>query len=305
MNQKVKIIYLAGEGRSGTTLLEKLLAEQKNIFAGGELRYIWERSIKENQLCSCGKEFNQCEIWKKIIQDIEKEINIELFIKSYNKIGRMRHYPIYNMLKQLHKSEFRIITDIYYKLYKSILKNTNSDYIIDSSKHPMFAHILSTHPNIQLYVIHLVRDARAVTYSSMKKRIRPEIKNKIEYMPTYPAYMSALAWKFVNIVTEKLEKNVYKYTRLKYEDMFHDINSTLNRLYDFLELNEMSNDFIISNSLVKLHSNHTTSGNPMRFKEGSIELKTDNAWKNNLSAYNKKTVELFCNKELKKYGYLS
>lgn len=122
-------------------------------------------------------------------------------------------------------------------------------------------------------------------------------------MPTYPAYVSALAWKYVNIVSEKLENKVYKYKRIKYEDMFYDIKITLSELCSFLEVGEINNDFIISNSLVELHTNHTTSGNPIRFKEGIIELKIDDAWKNNLSVLNKKTIELLCSKELKKYGY--
>jgi hypothetical protein len=301
---KVKIIYLAGEGRSGTTLLEKLLAEQNNIFAGGELRYIWERSIKDDQLCSCGKRFSECEVWQRIISDIRENINVDLFINTYNKIGRMRHYPFFKLLKKCNNKDFDIISNIYYKLYKSILKNTNSTYVIDSSKHPVFAHILSTNPNIELYVIHLIRDPRAVAYSSMKKRIRPEIKDRVEYMPIYPSYISATAWKFVNIVSEQLNKESKKYMRLKYEDMFKDIKATINKIGNFLELESINFDFIKSNNIVKLHSNHTTSGNPMRFKSGNIKLRIDDEWKENLSLKDKKIVEFICKKEMEKYGYL-
>ena len=301
MESKIKVIYLVGEGRSGTTLLEKILAEQNEIFAGGELRYIWERSIKENQLCSCGKRFHECEVWKNIMSDLN--FDVQTIINSYNKIGRMRFYPIRDLLRKLRKKDFDIVMNSFYKLYKNILVKTESSYIIDSSKHPMFAYILSMHPNIELYTIHLIRDARAVTYSTQKKRIRPEVKDKIEYMPTYPAYISALAWKFVNIASEDLEKTSLKYIRIRYEDMLQNIKETLKKLYLFLDLKKVNNNFIKENNVLLLHANHTVSGNPMRFKSGEIELKLDDEWKTKLSYKDKKIVEFICHNELKKYWY--
>ena len=72
---KVKVIYIAGEGRSGSTLLERILGQHNKIFAAGELIHIWERSFMENQLCSCGKSFYECEVWKDIISNFRKKVH--------------------------------------------------------------------------------------------------------------------------------------------------------------------------------------------------------------------------------------
>jgi len=37
-------------------------------------------------------------------------------------------------------------------------------------------------PSVELYVLHLVRDSRAVVYSSQRKKIRPEVTDKELYL---------------------------------------------------------------------------------------------------------------------------
>src|SRR5918995_1530890 len=50
----VKVLYVAGLGRSGSTILANTLGQVEGFFSGGELNFIWKHALIENRLCGCG-----------------------------------------------------------------------------------------------------------------------------------------------------------------------------------------------------------------------------------------------------------
>ena len=67
VSNKIKIIYIAGLGRSGTTLLDRVLGQADNACSTGELKLLWRRGCVKNQLCGCGKSFNTCMFWYSVM----------------------------------------------------------------------------------------------------------------------------------------------------------------------------------------------------------------------------------------------
>src|SRR5215510_6114841 len=65
----VKVLFIAGSGRSGSTLLDMLLGQIGGFHSTGELRFIWSRGIGQNQLCGCGKPFRECEFWTEVVKE--------------------------------------------------------------------------------------------------------------------------------------------------------------------------------------------------------------------------------------------
>jgi hypothetical protein len=57
---RLKVLYVTGFGRSGTTILDNILGQLDGVFAAGELHYIWDRSLEQNRLCACGEAFADC-----------------------------------------------------------------------------------------------------------------------------------------------------------------------------------------------------------------------------------------------------
>ncbi len=49
----LRIVYIAGAARSGSTLLEQLLAQSYDVVAIGEIMYVWDRGFRLNERCSC------------------------------------------------------------------------------------------------------------------------------------------------------------------------------------------------------------------------------------------------------------
>ena len=73
MSNKLRVLYIAGLGRSGSTIISNLLGQLENVFSAGELSWIWSRGILANEPCGCGKKFLECGIWKQIYEPNPKK----------------------------------------------------------------------------------------------------------------------------------------------------------------------------------------------------------------------------------------
>lgn len=65
----IRVLYIAGFGRSGSTVLGTILGQVDGCFFGGELRFIWDRSFCKNGLCECGEHFTACDFWQDVVND--------------------------------------------------------------------------------------------------------------------------------------------------------------------------------------------------------------------------------------------
>ena len=310
MTDKIKVIYILGEGRSGSTLIERILGQHSDIFAAGELKHIWERSFKENQLCSCGVAFNECDVWKKIIENFKiKNTDANKQINAQEQISRLRHFFTLKNLQEKDKykeNPYLVdIIDTYYELYSAILKTTGQKYVLDASKHPIFAFVLSMHPNIDLTVLHLVRDVRGVAYSWRKKKIRPEITTHQELMPRYTVVRTAISWNVVNYIGNYVKQRADTYSLLHYENIILNPKIEVSKIFKLLNLKDETDRIFINENTVSLKQNHTVAGNPMRFKTGEITLSLDEEWKEKMSKKDTLLTNLFAYVFLKKYHYTS
>src|SRR5688500_1444385 len=68
MQTKVKILYIASDSRSGSTLLDLMLGQADEIFSVGELRHVWERSYLKNELCGCTRPCGECACWAAVTE---------------------------------------------------------------------------------------------------------------------------------------------------------------------------------------------------------------------------------------------
>ena len=59
----VRVLFIGGWGRSGSTLVERLLAEMPDVVGAGEVTHLWRRALADNQPCACGAPFDACPFW--------------------------------------------------------------------------------------------------------------------------------------------------------------------------------------------------------------------------------------------------
>ena len=297
---KIKVLYIAGPTRSGSTILSNILGEVDGFFNAGELIDIWDRGLASNGMCGCGTQVRDCKVWRKVLDLIincQDKIDLQEMIKVRNRVARSSLLPLQMVIPAA-----TLRSNLHLKKYLSNLKNlyravqiaTNSKIIVDSSKNAGYANLLAMIPEIDLYIIHLIRDPRAVAYSWLRKK---------EGLWQIKPLKSSLMWNIRVIAPEMLRKRAQeKYLRIYYEDFIEKPQTVIKHILEMVQENPSNLPFITEHT-VKLGFNHSIYGNPNRFHAGKQVLKIDNEWKR-MKISDKIIVTLLTWPLLFKHGYL-
>lgn len=303
---RIRVLYIGGFGRSGSTLLERTLSRTAGFCAVGELRHIWERGVAANQLCGCGAAFRECEFWRRVLQEafggIDR-LHAERLVKLKGGVDRTRYIP--SMLLGAPAAFRRRLAEygtILTRLYRAIREVSNCRVIVDSSKEPSHGYILRTLAEVELYTVHLVRDSRAVAYSWLKKKQRPEIYWTHELMARYTPFGSSLRWLVFNGLMHGFARSGGRYLRLHYEGFARDPEGALARVLEFLGEPRPKSP-LVRGHMLALGVDHTVSGNPMRFAVGEVRIKPDDAWRERLAPADRRLVTACTWPLLLAYGY--
>ncbi len=304
--EKVKVLYVAGFGRSGSTILGNILEEVEGFFHGGELNFIWEHNLMENRLCGCGAPFDECEVWFSVFErafgGMERADAREM-IRLQALGARTRHVPL--MLSSRGRRALASRLGKYMvrlgRLYRAIGESTDSRVVVDSSKMPSYGYALGMVPGIELYVVHLIRDPRAAAYSWLKEP-RPDADER-SYMNRVNTVKSSLLWDVWNASSEALWRgSPGRYMRLRYEDFVAEPRRTVESILGMLGENAGRLPFVGERE-VELGAGHTVAGNPNRFRSGPVRLWLDEEWASRMRPRDRRLVTLLTLPLLVRYGY--
>ena len=308
-----QVLFLAGMGRSGTTLLERVLSEVPKVVGLGEVTHLWERGVRRDELCGCGSRFSQCPFWSAVGEaafDGWHNVDVGEILRLRARFDRVRNVP--SLLahgKGSTNASLASYRDYYAKVYAAAHDVTGAHLLIDSSKQPSLPHVLVGASDIRLRVLHCVRDARAVCHAWTKQTRRPEVPDRIAFMPRYDPRAMAVKWTSHNIAAE-LAKLRTDFLRLRYEDFMRDPVQSVRTVLRFAA-SDGDDDTAslgsaldhVSNDAVKLEMSHTVSGNPMRFRTGIVKLSQDEAWRTSMPARQRRVVTAMTAPMLLRYGY--
>jgi hypothetical protein len=308
-SQRLKILYIAGMGRNGGTLLDRILGSYDNIFSLGEFRFVWLKGVINDELCNCGLPFSQCKFWSSVFQDAfggMESIRNQNLVRLYHYVDRTRYIPM--LISPWKPAWFRVkfekYKEILGRLYFSIGKLSRRSVLVDSSKFAGHAIVLASLDNVDLYVIHLVRDSRATAYSWKKKIKKPEMIKQTAYLKQFSLIGSTMQWMYRNISSELLRIYAKKFYYLSYEEFSASPQKYVESILRVIDEPVVPGPFINS-STVNLGESHTQSGNPMRFKKGNVEIRQDTEWKKKMSFSDKLIVTLLSWPLLLYYHFLS
>lgn len=306
---KVPVLYIGGYSRSGSTILMRLLGKVDGLFPIGELWDVWARSFTQNQLCGCGKPFRECEFWTAVVQDAFggfNKVDVERMQSLRHDVqGNQVLLPL--MVSALrgntYREQLQEYSAILNQFYLSIQKVSGCRMIVDSSKVPPYAFLLKELPTVALQILHLVRDSRATAYSWQRKKQRPEIHWKTEYMEQYSPVRSALEWNVMNGLFQFLQGTGAPYKRIRYEAMVSHPADTLNEICHWLGVDGTTLDFGTDGQTVQVATDHTVSGNPNRFQQGAVKIRPDYEWQEKMPSAQKTLVTALTFPQLWWYGY--
>ena len=179
----IRVLFIAGALRSGSTLLDRVVGGREGFCSVGEAHTIWRGSFEENQLCGCGVPFHECAFWQAVSRQAfdvgTTQFDPATAIHLKDSVGRIRHSPW--LLLPRRPKRCRTALSAYGKLieqlYSVIQAVSGEQVIVDSSKSPAHALILSQLPGVEVNVVHLVRDPRAVAFSWQRQPQRRPAEN--------------------------------------------------------------------------------------------------------------------------------
>jgi hypothetical protein len=304
----VRVLFLGGLGRSGTTLLARLLGQLPGVCALGEVVHLWQRDLIEDDGCGCGDRFSECGFWQKVGVEAFggwSEVDAQRVVRLEHAVARTRHLP--RLAVGGRSRRVAEYAEYYRKLYQGAATVSGSEVVVDSSKHSPLAYCLRRADDIDLRVIHVVRDPRGVAHSWTQRVPRPEAERD-EELPRYSPTRSAMLWNVHNGSFSVLRRRGVPVRRVRYEDLIDNPATTLRSLAEFAGLESPTVDLSFLTGTpdgytADLGPEHTAAGNPVRFTIGSVPLRRDDAWRHALPAGKRRLVTALTAPLRSAYGY--
>lgn len=283
------VIFIAGSGRSGSTLVERAIGGTRSCVNVGEVIDLFRREAAQQERCGCGSRVGECTFWqavgKRAFGGWSEQSALEVSLLQ-QRVARQRHLP--RLLASLpsdvsFRSDVCRYADHFIRLYEAISLESSAPCVVDASKWPVQALALFR-GGVDVRILHLVRDPRGVAFSLAKKDVpRTQGAAPGETMWHNSHAGAALRWDAFQAECELLAKCGAKVTRLRYEDFAGNPRVATARALEGLQVNlEPAELDHISRDSIELTASHGVSGNPSRFKTGSIQTRSDETWRNDM-----------------------
>lgn len=276
----IKIIFIAGDGRSGSTLLDTVLSNIEGSISVGECHRFWVRFSENESHCACSKMMQNCALWSKVekqLQDKFPEYNSSEFEK---KVREIQFYKNFKKIPSLLQSkEWLHFAEVVKAFYEAISEISGSLCIIDSSKSMPWAYVLQQITDFDVRVIHLERDLAEVANSWKKTVQLPEYTEREVFMPKKGNILVAKTWLKIKVMGRVLKRGSH-YIFVSYRELCKNPNVELKKIMEVVD------EHIPLNKL-QAHPNHAIGGNPMRSSLEKIEIKNTKPSYKHLSIFDR------------------
>jgi UDP-N-acetylglucosamine transferase subunit ALG13 len=301
----VTLLFIGGWGRSGSTLLGRMLGQLPGFVLGGELRQLWARAAEDGD-CGCGRSFRTCDFWRAVGERAFggwDRVDLGRLQKLRSSVDRPWTLPVLLSATNSGSRRTREYVDALGRVYRAIAEVGGARVVIDTSKIPTHALLARKVPNLDLRVIHLVRDSRGVALSWQKHASRPQASGA-QPMPRYGPMAAGGRYVLYNLQTHLLGALGRPYVLSRYEDLVANPSAELGRILRAVvpEADAEALPFL-DDSRVHLEVDHTVDGNPMRFATGAATLNLDEAWRDELARTDRFLVSAVTAPLLVRYAY--
>jgi Sulfotransferase family len=306
---RTSVVYIGGWGRSGSTLVDRVLGQIPGVVSVGEVREVWQRGWVENRPCGCGEAFADCPFWTAVGQSAFggwRRLDREEVLHLRYSLDRAWSVPVLAAPRRmgLARGAMDRYAGILARLYAAIREVSGANTVVDSSKLPSHAMILRRVPGLELCLVHLVRDSRGVAYS-WQKLVRNRVSaGEPRYLEKYNLLSASLRYDLYNGLTRMVGRLGVPYLLVRYEDFVARPAQSLRRILDHAGVSAARADLsFIHDGEVSLSPNHTVDGNPMRFSTGPVALRLDDEWTRAMSGRDRFWVTALTSPMLHAYGY--
>lgn len=306
----IRYAYVLGTGYSGTTLLSLLLDSHPQIVSIGEVDNTIQ-NFPPPYPCSCGRSIGECAFFTRVrqlcaqqgvaldLQNFRVKLGSELgattrrllFGSAFGSAlelgwlvrardGLLGHLPVYHQHVQQVFARNSAIA-------RAALKASGKDVFVDSSKAVARVPHLFRRPEIDLRIIHVVRDVRAVAWSAFKRDWKQ-----------VPAENTARYWVRTHKAALQLGALIGddRYFRFRWEDFCAAPEPVLDQICRFLGVEPVSLVARVNNEI------HHVIGNRMRLQPVR-PIRSDEKWQEALKPTQRLAAERCAGQLNRSFGY--
>jgi Sulfotransferase family len=288
---KVKIVFVTGAaGRSGTTLVARLLGEIEGCVNIGEGQYLFDsKTRQEDAPCGCGNLVQDCPFWAEIEESVPDKVQefAGRYVRTRNSpflLMRYRRGPF--------AEKFREFLSTLETTYLEIARRTNCGVVVTTTKSPWYLFALTQLSKVEVYVVHLVRSPEGVVKSWSKRK-------------NYSAPQAALKilgeWSLHNLLFEVFGRRAHAYWRICFEDLPGNPQGILKSIADGVFQRPVVLPFTSPNR-ARVHTQHILVSNPDKLTGDEIIIRP--APQNSLPLGKRMLVKSLAFPLLWRYGYL-
>ncbi len=306
----VRVLFIGGLGRSGSTLLDRMLGQLDGVWSVGELVHVWQRGLKENNLCGCGRRFRDCHFWRRVGEEAFggwEAVDVDEVLALKQAVDRNRCVPLMCLpaLWPPYRAKLRRYLDLLDRLYRAVRQVAGAPLLVDASKHASHAFLLRGMPGLDLRLVHLVRDSRGVAFSWGKLMRRLEVVDAEALMATTTPLRMSARYLAYNSLFHLLRGLGVPTLLLRYESLVRRPAAELHRVLGHAGRPAADGELgFVGDGWVELGGSHALAGNPMRFERGRVPLRLDEEWRGKMRRRHRLLTAGSTWPLLLRYGYL-
>ena len=298
----MKVLYVLGRGRSGSTIFGNVLGELDGFICGGEIRFLWDPVVVRSSPCACGNIIFECPVWSRVLAavsdvDVEQVVSWQhAIVKEHNTVRLLRHRA---------GRPWRALESyagVMRRLYDALACVSDARVIVDTSKRPSYAAFLGTLNHFDPYYIHLVREPHASAHSwHSRKYLSARGDGEVHRRAAFDA---TLRWDLLNLGSEAVLRRAgaERSLRIRYEDFIAAPRTTIDTARKLLR-EPIGRSPFLDDRTVTLGTNHSIAGNPSRFATGTVLLEDRCEWREGQSRLDRWITTLVALPFLRRYGY--
>ncbi len=298
----MKVLYVLGRGRSGSTIFGNVLGELDGFFCGGEIRFLWDPVVVRRSTCGCGSIVFECPVWSQVLArladvDVEQVARWQhAIVKEHNTARLLRH----RSGRRWHALES--YAHVMRRLYYTLAEVTGASVIVDTSKRPSYAAFLDTLDDVDPYYVHLVREPHASAYSWRSRKYASARGDREVRRRT--ALDATIRWDLLNLGSEAVLRRAgpERALRIRYEDFVAAPREKVEQTQALLGETGWRSPFVDERT-VSLRVNHAIAGNPSRFATGTLVLEDKSEWREAQSRLDRLVTTVVAFPFLHRYGY--
>ena len=197
--REIPLIYVVCKGRSGSTLTALLMSANSRIIGAGEVESFHKRFSKPgHRRCTCGEALDACPFWADVQEGLEARLG-----------ERVPKFRVDDDATFLRNNE---------AFFASIQDTAPTSILLDKSKKPGRLDRLLTSKKLDITIVHVVRDVRAVAYSFQQRGERKDRTDELRYN-----FLKNIArWAWLNSWITLRYRRHPRYLRVRYEDLVAD-----------------------------------------------------------------------------------